>query len=71
MDLTSAVGNFQQARVAAAIQTKVARKILDAQQLQGAAVVKLIEAAGATAAKAGDTLAAVATGLGGQIDLFA
>ena len=69
MDLTSALTNIQHARTMSSIQTRVARKILDMQEFQGAAVVKLIEAAGQTAAKAGDALAAAATGLGGEIDL--
>lgn len=70
MDLTTAITQFQQAKVTAGIQTRVARKILDMQEFQGAAVVKLIEAAGGTAAKAGDTLAAAATGLGAEIDTY-
>lgn len=69
MDLTTAITDFQQARVMAGVQTRVARKILDMQEFQGAAVVKLIEAAGATAAKAGDALVAAATGLGGRLDV--
>ena len=69
MDLTTAIGDFQQAKVASAIQMKVARKLLDAQEMQGAAIVKLIDAAGATAAKAGDAMVAAATGLGGRIDV--
>ena len=52
-----------------AVQTRVARKVLDMQEFQGAAAVKLIEAAGATAAKAGDALVAAATGLGGGINV--
>jgi hypothetical protein len=70
MDLTTAVSNFQQGTTASAIQTKVARKILDMQEFQGAAVIKLIEAAGQTAAKAGDALVAASTGLGGEIDTY-
>jgi len=48
----------------------VARKVMDMQEMQGAAMVKLIEAAGNTAAKAGDALVAAATGLGGGIDTY-
>ena len=69
MDLTTAISDFQQAKVMGAVQARVARKVLDMQEFQGAAVVKLIEAAGATAAKAGDVLVAAATGLGGEIDV--
>lgn len=54
-----------------AVQISVARKILDMQQLQGDAAVKLIQAAGQTAGNAGDALVAAATGLGGQVDTYA
>lgn len=71
MDLTSAVSSFQQAKTIAAVQMKVARKALDVQEFQGTAAVKLIEAAGRTATQAGDALAAAATGLGGNLDVYA
>ncbi len=70
MDLTAAVSDFQQAKAIAAVQMKGARKALDVQELQGAAAVKLIEAAGQTAAGAGDALVAAATGLGRSIDTY-
>ena len=70
MDVTAALTNFQQARTLSAVQVKVARKLMDMQEFQGAAMVKLIEAAGQVAAKAGDSLVAAATGLGGEIDVY-
>ena len=70
MDLTTAISGFQQAKVMSEVQTRVARKVLDMQEFQGAAVVKLIQAAGETAAQAGDSLVTAATGLGGQIDTY-
>ena len=70
MDLTTAAVNFQQGKTLAAVQISVARKVMDMQEMQGAAMVKLIEAAGNTAAKAGDALVAAATGLGGGIDTY-
>jgi hypothetical protein len=69
MDLTTALTDFQQSKVMAGVQTRVARKMLDMQEFQGAAVLKLIEAAGASAAKAGDVMVAAATGLGCEIDV--
>ena len=48
----------------------MARKILDQQEQQGAAVVQLIEAAAKTGASAGDKLVAAATGLGGNLDTY-
>jgi hypothetical protein len=71
MDLTAAITNFQQAKVMSQVQTRVARKVLDMQQFQGAAVVKLIEAASRTASGTGDALVAASTGLGGEIDAYA
>lgn len=68
--LVSAAVGMQQARVASQVQFAVARKLLDAQQQQGAAVVKLLEAATTGPAKAGDALAAAATGLGGVLDVY-
>lgn len=71
MDLTSAITGFQQAQTMSAVQISVARKILDMQQFQGDAAVKLIQAASQTSTSAGDALASAATGLGGQVDTYA
>ena len=68
MDLTTAAVNFQQGRTLAAVQMRVARKVLDMQEFQGAAAIQLVEAAARTGAEAGDALVAAATGLGGTID---
>ena len=70
-DLTNGIVNFQQAALMSKVQFAVARKMLDSQQMQGAAVIKLIEAAGRGANQAGDQLVTAATGLGGQIDSYA
>lgn len=70
MDLISGIVNLKQAEVTGAIQYRVARKLLDMQKFQGAAAVKLIEAAGRGATRAGDELVAAATGLGGSIDTY-
>ena len=47
MDLTAALTNIQHAKTMSGVQIRVARKSMEAQQLQGAAIVRLIEAAGA------------------------
>ena len=70
MDLTSAITGLQQAKTLSAVQMRVAKKMLDVQEFQGAAAVKLIEAAGRAGARAGDELVAAATGLGGNIDAY-
>ncbi|HRK31983.1 MAG TPA: YjfB family protein [Tepidisphaeraceae bacterium] len=69
--LVSAAVGLQQAKVTSQVQFAVARKLLDNQQQQGASVIKLIEAAAAGPARAGDALVAAATGLGGSIDTYA
>jgi hypothetical protein len=71
MDLVNAAVGFKQASVMAEVQMRVARKMLDIQQLQGNAAVKLIEAASKTTSQAGDELVAAATGLGGNVDTYA
>lgn len=68
--LISGIIGMKQAQVAGQVQMAVARKLLDTQKLQGAAAVKLIEAAGRTASSAGDELVAAATGLGGELDTY-
>lgn len=68
--LVAAATGLQQARTTAQVQMAVARKLMDSQQQQGAAVVRLIEAATVGAARAGDALVAAATGLGGNLDVY-
>ena len=70
MDLTSGIVAFKQAELASKIQYAVAKKVLDHQKFEGAAALKLLEAAGKTANSAGDALVAAATGLGGEIDTY-
>ena len=70
-DLTAGIINFQQATLASNVQYAVARKLLDSQQIQGAAMVKLIDAANIGVNKSADQLVAAATGLGGEVDTYA
>ena len=70
MDLTSAITGLSAAKTQSAVQMKVARKILDNQEMEGAAAIKLIQAAGNVGNKAGDDLVAAATGLGGNVDAY-
>ena len=71
MDLVSAVTNLRSAQTMGEVQVRVARKILDMEKMQGAAAIKLIEAASQGVATAGDQLVAQATGLGGLLDVRA
>ena len=70
MDLTAALTNFQHAKAISGVQMRVARKVLDMQEFQGAAAIRLIEAATQSAGSAGDALVAASTGLGGEIDTY-
>ena len=69
--LTSGILAFNNATLDSKISFAVARKMLDNQQMQGAAAVKLIDAASVNFNQAGDQLVAAATGLGGEIDTYA
>jgi hypothetical protein len=71
MDLTRAISGMQQAKVMGRVQMAVARKIIDTQHDQGAAAIKLIQAAANAGSQAGDQLVAAATGLGGSLDTYA
>jgi hypothetical protein len=70
MDLTSAISGLQQAKTMAGVQISVARKILDNQEMEGAAAIKLINAAAKGTNQAGDALVAATTGLGGALDTY-
>ena len=70
MDLTSAITGFQQSKLMSQIQMRVAKKVLDMQQFQGGAAIKLLEAASQSTNRSGDALATAATGLGGEIDAY-
>jgi hypothetical protein len=70
MDLVNAAVNLKQAETMSRVQYAVARKLLDTQKTQGAAIVSLIEAASGGPAAAGDALVAAATGLGGNVDTY-
>lgn len=62
---------MKQAQTASKIQYAVAGKILNSQRQEGAAVLKLLNAATVGPARAGDAMVAAATGLGGGIDTYA
>jgi len=70
-DLTTGIVAFKQATLDSQVQYAVARKMLDNEQMQGSAAVKLIDAATKNFNQAGDQLVAAATGLGGQVDTYA
>jgi hypothetical protein len=68
MDLINGMLAIKQSNLNSQVQMTVARKMLDNQEMQGAAAIQLIEAAGNVGA--GDPLVAAATGLGGAIDTY-
>jgi hypothetical protein len=69
--LISSVVGLKQAEVASKIQFAVAQKIMQNDRMQGAAVMKLLDAATKGVNQAGDQLVAAATGLGATIDTYA
>ncbi len=67
MDLVNVASGIQTARIGAQIDLAVAKKSLDAQKQQGAAMLQLLEAA---TSGPGDAMTAAATGLGSKIDTY-
>lgn len=65
-----AVG-MKQAETVSRVQMAVAKKVMDADKMNGAAAIKLLNAATNASSQAGDALVASATGLGGEIDTYA
>lgn len=66
-----ALTQLKTAEIYSQINVRVARKVLDAQRMNGDAAIKLLEAASQNVSHAGDALVAAATGLGSQIDVRA
>jgi hypothetical protein len=71
MDLVNAVSGLQQAQVMAKVQVAVAGKVMDMQRMNGAAAIELLNSASVGVNRAGDSLVAAATGLGGSLDTYA
>lgn len=69
--LVNAAVGIKQAETMSRVQVAVAKKMMDADKMNGAAALKLLESASQGVVKAGDALAASATGLGGEIDTYA
>ena len=70
-NLMNAAIGIKQAETMSRVQVAVAKKMMDVDKMNGAAALKLLEAASQAGVKAGDALAAAATGLGGSIDTYA
>lgn len=70
-NMVNAAVGMKQAETMSRVQVAVAKKMMDVEQMNGAAALKLLEAASSGTMKAGDALAAAATGLGGQVDMYA
>lgn len=64
MNISATISNLQQAGQDTQVQYAIARKMLDQQESQGAAMVEMIKAAG----QAGNPDTVAATGLGGNVD---
>lgn len=68
--MNAAIG-IKQAETMSRVQMAVAKKMMDVDKMNGAAALKLLDAASQSGFKAGDALAAAATGLGGEVDTYA
>lgn len=71
VDLVTAATNFSQANLATKVQYAVAKKLLDSQSEQGAAIVNMIQKADINQANASNDMVVAATGLGGSVDVTA
>jgi hypothetical protein len=71
MDLVSAMVGMQAGSTLSQVQMAVARKIMDNQEMQGAAALKLLEAAATQVDASAQTAVAAASGLGRQVDVYA
>jgi Putative motility protein len=69
--LVNAAVGMKQAETMSRIQVAVAKKVMDVDKMNGAAALKLLDAASQGVAQKGDALVAAATGLGGEIDTYA
>ncbi len=67
--MINALTNLKTSELMGQVQMRIARKMLDSQKMEGAAAIKLIEAASSGVGDAGDELVAKATGLGGMLDV--
>jgi hypothetical protein len=71
MDLVSAMVGMQAGSTLSRVQMAVAKKIMDNQELQGAAAIQLLEAATAQVEASAQSAVAAASGLGRQVDVYA
>lgn len=71
MGLVNSAVHLKQAENLGKVQIAVAKKVMDVQKDNGAAALKLLDAATENVSMAGDVLVASATGLGGNVDIYA
>ena len=70
MDPIGAHSNLQRGESVSGVRVAVAKKALDAQRMEGAGALKLLEAALSGLERAGDKLVTAVTGLGSEIDVY-
>lgn len=71
MGLVNSAVQFKQAENLSKVQIAVAKKVMDVGKANGAAMLQLLDAATQNTSMAGDALVASATGLGGNVDIYA
>jgi hypothetical protein len=71
MDLVNAIVASQQQQLTSQVQFAAAGLVLKSQRQEGSAAIQLLNAANISGAKATDTLAVAASGVGGSVDTYA
>lgn len=71
LGLVNSFTQMKQVENLSKVQVAVAKKVMDVDKMNGAAALKLLDAATNSSSMAGDALAASATGLGGNVDVYA
>jgi hypothetical protein len=70
MDLVNAAVGIKHASIMSQVQARVAKKIMDVEEMNGAAALKLLEAARVGAEQAGENLGSAVSHLGNQLDVL-
>jgi len=69
MDLVNAAVGIKHASIMSQVQARVAKKIMDCEEMNGAAALKLLEAAQVGMSEAGENLGSAVSHLGNQLDV--
>ena len=71
LGIVNAAVAMKRSQTLSQVQVAVAKKVMDNDRMNGTAALKLLDAATQNTSLAGDRLVAAATGLGGNVDVYA